>query len=325
MARIASLGLATQDIYLIDRDDFVGADIAGSSIFGHLVIGSQVDIDRVHFAVGGGGTNSATTFARYGHESILISSISRDISGEAVTSCLDRENIASSYLEFDRSGTACSVILLDAKTTQHTTLSFRGTKRRFSHLSPDSLLAISPDWLYASSLGGDMRTLLRFFEQAHLVGAKVMFNPGLDEMAEIPKLIGLLDDVDVLLVNKQEAAKIVPGVLLTELLVRLARYCPTVIITDGEMGAIATDHSVIYRLSVYEQVKARDGTGVGDAFGSGFLASLASGDNFEEALQFASANAASVIRSYGPKAGILNGTEPLHPMPIQTVTDIKLD
>ena len=162
-----------------------------------------------------------------------------------------------------------------------------------------------------------MRTLLRFFEQAHLVGAKVMFNPGLDEMAEIPKLIGLLDDVDVLLVNKQEAAKIVPGVLLTELLVRLARYCPTVIITDGEMGAIATDHSAIYRLSVYEQVKARDGTGVGDAFGSGFLASLASGDSFEEALQFASANAASVIRSYGPKAGILNGTEPLHPMPME--------
>lgn len=325
MARIASLGLATQDLYLIDRDDFAGANIAGNSIFSQLIIGSEVDIDRVHFAVGGGGTNSAVAFARYGHESILLSRISHDTSGEAILSCLDCENVASSYLEFDRGGTACSVVLLDAKTTQHTKLSFRGSKHDFSHLSPDMLSAISPDWLYASSLGGDMRTLLRFFEQAHQLGIKVMFNPGPDEMHEIPKLIGLLDDVDVLLVNKSEAAKIVPGVLLTELLVRLARYCSTVIITDGEMGAIATDHSAIYRLSVYEQTKARDRTGVGDAFGAGFLASLAGGDSFEEALQFASANAASVIRNYGPKVGLLTGTEPLHPMPIQTVTDIKLN
>lgn len=324
MARIASLGLATQDIYLIDRDDFVGADIAGNSIFSQLVIGSDVDIDRVHFAVGGGGTNAATTFARCGHESVLLSAISHDASGEAVLACLDRENIDSSQVIYSRAGTACSVILLDAKTAKHTTLAFRGSKQRFSGLDPNVLKILQPDWLYASSLDGDMHTLLRFFIAAHSLGIKVMFNPGPAELREVPKLIGLLEDVDILLVNKAEAAQIVPGVLLTELLVRLAHYCQTVIITDGEMGSIATDHAEIYRLSVYEQFKARDHTGAGDAFGSGFLASLASGKSFKNALQFAAANAAMVVRSYGPKTGILTGTESLHPMPIQAITDIKI-
>ena len=64
----------------------------------------------------------------------------------------------------------------------------------------------------------------------------------------------------------------------------------------------------------------RDATGAGDAFGSGFLAKLADGAEFVDALQFASANAASVVQKYGASTGILTGSEDLHPMPIQQLT-----
>ena len=90
MARIACLGAALQDICLIDRDDFVDADIAGNSIFSQLVIGTKVDIDRVSYGVGGGGVNTAVSFARYGHETVLLSCIARDSAGEAVISRLVR-------------------------------------------------------------------------------------------------------------------------------------------------------------------------------------------------------------------------------------------
>ena len=43
-----------------------------------------------------------------------------------------------------------------------------------------------------------------------------------------------------------------------------------------------------YRLGVYEQVKRRDQTGAGDAFGAGFLAGLADGAEFDAALGYAS-------------------------------------
>lgn len=324
MARIVSLGSALEDIYLIDRDDFTGAKIAGNSIFADLVIGAKVDIDRVRYEVGGGGTNSAVSFARYGHEVIYLGSLTRDVAGEAVLRCLDDENIDSSYINYIRGGTGCSIILLDAKKGERTILTHRGASGNFAHLDSNDLELINPDWLYVTSLRGNMYKLLEFFEKAHQLGIKVMFNPGEMELAELPKLLGLLQDVDVLLVNKREASRIVPGVLLTELLVHLAHYCSTVIITDGEMGSIATNHTETWRLGVYEQVRTRDATGAGDAFGAGFLAKLADQRPFVEALQFGAANAASVVQKYGAKTGILAGDENLHPMPMQRINDLVL-
>lgn len=322
MARIVSLGSALQDIYLIDRDDFAGSKVAGNSIFGELAIGTKVDIDRASYEVGGGGTNSAVSFARYGHEVIYMGSLSRDPAGEAVLACLDDENIDSSYVEFVRGGTGCSVILLDVKKGERTILTHRGAAGKFDGLNADDLELINPDWIYVTSLRGDMYKLLEFFEKAHQLGIKVMFNPGECELEQLPKLVGLLSDVDVLLVNKREAAQIVPGVVLSELLARLANYCQAVIITDGAMGSIATNHEEVWRLGVYEQVRMRDATGAGDAFGAGFLAKYADGAKFVDALQFGAANAASVVQKYGAKAGILTSDAKLHPMVMQKIEDL---
>ena len=108
-----------------------------------------------------------------------------------------------------------------------------------------------------------------------------------------------------------------PGVVLTELVYRLRHYAPMVIITDGSMGGVATDGKHTYRFGIYEDVKMKDATGAGDSFGSGFLASIASGRKFREALIFASANSTAVVSKIGGNTGALDGTEKLHPMPIQ--------
>ena len=322
MSRIVTLGAATQDIYLLDRDDFAGVELSQElSIFGEMQVGDKIDIDHVHFGVGGGGTNSATTFARFGHETIFIGSLGRDASGDAVLECLDRENIDNSYINYVDTHTDCSVVLLDVRNAERTILAYRGASKYSTALDPDDLESIQPDWLYATGLRGDMHKLLHFFEKAHEVGAKVMFNPGPEELKENTKLIGLLELTDVLLVNKEEAAQIVPGTILTELTTRLHNYCPIVLITDGIMGAIATNGKETYRLSVYEQERVRDRTGAGDAFGSGFLAKYADGAKFKEALLYAAANASKVTQHYGAKQGIMTGTEVLHPMTIQEVKE----
>lgn len=320
MARIATIGGAFQDIFLIDHDDLTPVDIAGQSIFGQLKVGSKVTIDKIQYDVGGGGTNTAVCFARCGHETIFIGCIGRDVAGEAILACLDAEGIDNSYVETVRGQTGCSVVLLDAKSGERTILTHPGSAKKSSKLNPQDLMRIQPDWVYVSSLhDGDMDKLLELFETAHGIGAKIMYNPGTLELKQTAKLIGLLDEVDVLLVNKSEAAQIVPGVLLTELLEKLKHYCPVVLITDGMMGAIATDGYDTYRLGVYEQVRVRDCTGAGDAFGAGFLAKWADGVSFRSALEFAAANASSVVSQYGAKAGLLYGDEELHPMPIQKI------
>lgn len=324
MARIVSLGSALQDIYLIDRDDFGSIEFGNVSMFKNLEIGSKYDIEKLSFFIGGGGTNSAVTFARHGHEAVYFGNLGHDPAGEAVLKTLDEEGIDTSFISFPPRGkTGCSIILLDSKTGERTVLTFRGASARFDNLNEDDLALVQPDWLYVTTLRGDMGTLLRFFEKAKSLGAKIMFNPGVLELANPKQVLGLLQDVDVLLVNKHEASQLVGGSLLEELLNRLKNYCETVIITAGAMGGIATtktpEGNKTYRFGIYEDVKIKDTTGAGDAFGSGFLAAFANGDSFRSSLIFGSANSTSVVQHRGAKNGILGANVDLHPMPIQLI------
>lgn len=318
MARIVSLGSALQDIYLIDHDDLVATNIGDASIFGKVLVGSKVDIDKLSYEVGGGGVNSAITFARHGHEAIFLGNVARDPAGAAIIKALDREGVDTSYINFlERKTTGTSVVLLDTKSGERTILTCRGASEQFGNFSEGDLDLAQPDWLYVTTLRGDMDTLTRFFKKAHAMDVKIMFNPGVKELENAKELIGLLKYVDVLNVNKSEAAKIVPGATLVELLYRLSSYVETVIITDGAMGGIAGNGAEVYRFGIYEDRKVKDATGAGDAFGSGFLAHLAAGKSFKSSLIFASANSTAVVSKLGANKGILTGSEPLHPMPMQ--------
>lgn len=320
MARIVSLGSALQDVYLIDHDDLVPTNIGDSAIFGKVIVGSKVDIDRISYEIGGGGVNSAICFSRHGHEAVLLSNISRDPAGMAIIKNLDRECVDTSYLNFlTRKTTGTSVVLLDSKSGERTILTCRGASEQFGNFETSDLDTINPDWIYVTTLRGDMETLEKFFKYAKKNGIRVMYNPGIRELEKKTELARLLKYVDVLLVNKSEASMIVPGVTLAELLYHLNNYVQIAIITDGAMGGIAGNGEKVYRFGIYEDTPVKDATGAGDAFGSGFLAHLSSGYSFRDSLIFASANSTAVVSKLGANKGLLYGQESLHPMPIQEI------
>ncbi len=328
MARIATLGSALQDLYLIDRDDFAKTEVysvrscASESLFGELKIGSKVDIDKISYEVGGGGTNSAVAFARHGHNVVYFGNIGRDAAGEAVLACLDEEGIDSGFvLVAPRKNTGSSVILLDSVSGERTILTCRGASAKFDNLDSTDLERVAPDYLYVTTLHGDFKTAEAFMKTAKSMHIKVALNPGKKELEDKTRLTKLLEYVDILIVNKVEAAQLVPGSILVELCSRLHNYVETVIITDGNMGGIATDGVETYRFGMYEDVPVKDTTGAGDAFGAGFVAHLASGKSFHDSLVFASANATSVVAQFGAKRGLLSGRERLHQMPIQKVAE----
>ena len=316
MARIVSVGAALQDVYLIDHDDF-GTNKRG--YFNQIELGTKVDIDKIKFSTGGGATNAATTFARYGHESIFMGCISNDPAGAAIMSSFDDEGIDNSYVTYiSNIHTGYSVILL-APSGERTILTCRGASAKFDAINPNDLDLIQPDWVYVTTFRGNMNMLDQLFTKAHSIGAKIMFNPGNLELDHQRKLLGLLSDVDVLIVNKNEAKKIVQGTMLSEIVARIKNYVPAAIVTDGNQGAIASDSNETYRIGLYEDVSIKDSTGAGDAFGSGFLAAYSGGRSFKESLVFASANSTSVVQKIGSKAGIINKNVKLHDMPIQEI------
>ena len=91
MARVAILGAALQDLYLIDRDDLTPLEIGDTAIYGKIAVGSKIDIDRIKYDVGGGGLNVAISLSRFGHDTILLSNIGEDVAGDAIMRKLDAE------------------------------------------------------------------------------------------------------------------------------------------------------------------------------------------------------------------------------------------
>ncbi|HET8884329.1 MAG TPA: PfkB family carbohydrate kinase, partial [Candidatus Saccharimonadales bacterium] len=148
------------------------------------------------------------------------------------------------------------------------------------------------------------------------LGTKIMFNPGKGELLQSSKLKALLEDVDVLLVNRQEMQTIVEGSELEELVRHAMHYVPTAIISDGPNGVMASDGKTIIRAGMYEDVPVIDRTGAGDAFGSGFLSQWAQGKSLKQSIIFASANSTSVVTKIGAKIGILETNAKLHEMPL---------
>lgn len=317
MAKIVSLGSALQDIYLIDHDDLVPTEIGETAILGKVLVGSKVDIDRISYETGGGGLNSSIAFARCGHQAVFLGNVAHDPAGEAIAKKLSREGVDASHMEsLERCTTGTSIILLDSKSGERTILTCRGASVRFENLSERVLDEVEPDWLYVTTLRGDMETLKRFFRHAEKNNIKIMFNPGVKELEKPEELMKLLKYVSILNLNKEEAAKLVSGSSLTELLHNLRNYVNTVIITDGPRGGIAANEERAYQFGIYEDRKVKDATGAGDAFGSGFLASIAAGKSFKHALIFASANSTSVVSCLGANKGILTGNEELHEIPM---------
>lgn len=315
-ASIVAIGAAVQDVFLSHSDEFRPVtDKSAHETFMKLELGAKADVNNITFSTGGGATNAAVTFARQGLHAQFMGTIGHDPAGQAVLDDLDNEGVDTRGVTYsDRYKTGYSVLLL-APSGERTILTYRGASTHYDAKN-FNLSDVDADWLYVSSMAGSMEALDKIFHQAKARGMKIMFNPGKGELSQTTKLKALLEDVDVLSVNREEMQTIVEGSELEELARHALHYVPVAIVSDGPNGVVATDGKTIVRAGMYEDVKVIDRTGAGDAFGSGFLSQWAQGKSLKDAIVFASANSTSVVTKIGAKAGILHQNPKLHDMPL---------
>jgi len=316
MVKILSIGAAVQDVFMSHSDEFKPVtDKPAHEVFLKLDLGAKADVNNINFSTGGGATNASVTFARQGLEAQFMGAIGHDPAGNSVLDDLDKEGVDTSKISFsDKYKTGYSVLLL-APTGERTILTYRGASTHYD-IKHFDLRDTNADWLYISSMAGNVDVLDKIFRQANQLKMKIFFNPGKDELRQPSKLKGLLEDVEILSVNREEAQQIVDGESLEELTRKLLNYVPVVIISDGPNGVMASDGKTIVRAGMYEDVKVIDRTGAGDAFGSGFLSQWALGKSLKDSIVFASANSTSVVTKIGAKAGILHKGVTLHAMPL---------
>ena len=315
--KIISVGAAVQDVFMSQSDEF--KPVTDKSLHEQVMqleMGGKADVNKIDFSTGGGATNASVTFARAGLHAIFMGTIAHDPAGQAVIDDLDVENVDTSHVSYsEKFHTGYSMLLL-APNGERSILTYRGASTHYDIHNFD-LSGIDADWLYVSSIAGQMTVLSKLFHQAKENGMKVFFNPGKGELAHKEALKGLLHDVDVLSVNKEEMQQIVHGETSAELVRHGLALVDTLIVSDGPRGVTASDGKTIVKAGMYKDVKVVDRTGAGDAFGSGFLSQWSTGASLVDSIVYGSANSTSVVTHIGAKKGILHQGAQLHSMPLQ--------
>lgn len=300
-------GSSSQDVYLRNIDDLTPVCANPEDCFYNVHLGDKIYVNKVDFRTGGGASNAAVTFARQGQTVFYMGLLGCDPAASACVADLSREGISTKYVSYTkRHNTDYSTLLL-APNGERSILTYRGCG---SNIQPQhfdlSKIKESVDWLYLTSMVGHFDILKQIMEQASERSIKIAFNPGGAELSQPDKLKPLLKYVHILSVNKQEAQQLVSGDTLEELLAKLIKYCPVVLITDGVHGSVGADPKGAVQAGIYHPDRQSiDRTGAGDAFCSGFTLQYAMGKSLQESIKYASANSASVIMKIGAKTGVL--------------------
>lgn len=313
--KILAIGKGTQDVFL--HSDEFNPHKQGKKIYTEIPLGIKMEVEEVTFSTGGNATNVAVTFARQGLHSQYMWTLGDDPVSSIILDAMDKEGVDTRYVvQRSKYGSGYSLILI-ATNGERTIMNHRGVSTDKSGVGLNFDAIASADWIYPTSLAnGGLELLDKIIHAAKKGGAKVMLNPAGPELAEPDKLRTMLEDVDVLCMNKEEMQLLVHGTTLEELVRHGLNLCPVVIVSDGPNGVVASDGKTIIRAGMYEDVPVVDRTGAGDAFASGFLSQWAQGKSLKESIVFASANSTNVVTMVGAKAGILHKGVRLHDMPL---------
>lgn len=305
---VISIGSATQDVVLsadgfkiIENADFnIGKGIC-------LPFGSKVQIRKIVFSSGGGGTNAAVSFARQGLKTACIGVIGSDPNGSAILDELRREGVDGKYFQIHHDDiTAYSVILVGAD-GERTILSYKGEG---IHWDVDAIPweCLQTKWLYVNSLGGHLDVLERVVKVAGGQGIHLATNPGPKELElGLDRLGPLWKHFDIVGMNQEEAA-LLTGIAYDkseEIFKAMDKAIGGIfIMTKGQGGVMVSDGRNLYIAGIPNK-EVVERTGSGDAFHSAFLAEFIRSGSIEKAVQLGTANATSVVMCYGAKEGIL--------------------
>ncbi|MFH1209964.1 MAG: carbohydrate kinase family protein [archaeon] len=272
-----------------------------------LPLGSKILVEDIKLYTGGGSTNVSVALSRLGLKTASICKIGGDENSHIIVKELKKEKVTP-YIVRDKGKTGLAVIL-DAIGKDRTVLFYQGVnnKLRYSEIKKPWL---KTKWFYFSSMVDESyKTLEKLSDYAKKNNIKILFNPS----TYLAKkgyhfLKKVISNTEILILNREEASLIADKKNVNEMLETIHNYgVKIVVITDGENGNWAYDgyNSKHYRLEAGHP-NVIETTGAGDAFASGFLASIIKKNDIELGLKVGRANAESVIQYYGAKNILLS-------------------
>ncbi|MGD8238664.1 MAG: carbohydrate kinase family protein [Armatimonadota bacterium] len=329
MHDIVTIGTATQDVFLTVGSATV-LQLAEPDVeqrFLAFEYPAKIDVGDILVDTGGGATNTAITFARFGLKTAFFGKLGDDEPGRQVIRRLEQEGIDCSLaVTTGEHHTGFSVILTSFE-GDRTILVHRGANNQLRGEDIDWDRLEQTRWVYISSLGGSSSEWLdeiAHFAEEH--GISAVMNPGSHQIRQgVDAMCNILGTLEVLFLNRREAA-LMTGVGAAETVVdadepgfdreewaaslqptfeRLKQCGPkAIVISDGANGSCAYDGTTLWSMPALP-AEVTSTVGAGDAYCAAFVAVLVKGGDVPRAMQIGTANAAAAISQVGAKSGIL--------------------
>ncbi len=263
--------------------------------------GTKIETKNLSLYSGGGATNTSVGFARRSLKTAIMASIGTDDFGREIKAELQKEKVNTRHIfETKNYRTAFSVILTGFG--DRIILVYRGATRHLTEHKAINFSALAQaKWIYLSSLHAPPGTTKKIIAEAKKKRTLIAFNPG---KSELKKRLKGINGINVLFVNEEEAAQITGNKKTRRNLKALSKIAKITVITKSARGAEAFDGKRFYSTKS-KKVNAKDTTGAGDAFNSGFLSEIIKGRGINAALHEGIENSCSVIKYLGAKNKLL--------------------
>ena len=298
-------------------DVFVDTDVAEKNKKISYPVGSKILINELREDIGGGGTNTAVAFSRFGLKTGFIGKIGKDNSGKSIINMLEKEKITFLGKAERHEKTGYSIIL-DSREHNRTILTYKAINNNISWKDIKKHLRDikKKKYIYFTSLLGEsFKTQIKLSRIAKTNSIKIIFNPSdyLIRHANKNKLYEVLKNTHILIFNKQEAE-----MLCRKYHMKIPKKNPELVRVVSELGPniiVITDKN--NKIWAYDKqnnktaglkphkIKVKERTGAGDAFGAGFAAGIITGKGIEKSLELGLKESESVLRYFGAKNKLL--------------------
>ncbi len=337
--KVLTIGGATKDLFLHYKYPESLLICSDQDNYTKLQAGKKIEIDKVHEALGGGGTNTATSFSRLDLNTTVLCKVGHDATGLYILNQIQQTNIDAQSVVIDKDTTTAESFILPSCNQDSTLLVYRGvnTQLNDNDIPYDKLKEYTQ--IYISSLSGSAAHLIEPTAAAakkHNVSLAV--NPGMAQLCEDSQaLINALPNIDTFILNACEAEEFLCTLEKTNkvdtyktipdgpqlfrdnsfnirgyfklLLSKLNQNDPTVVVTNGSEGVYVAHSDTIYFHPSITDKTIISTVGAGDAFGSCFVASRMHGHSIEQAMAQGILNSVSVLQYESTQEGLLTEDE----------------
>lgn len=321
MSKVLCIGSACKDIFFPTNEGTV-AETPEDLLSQRKItfeLGAKYQINQRHESLGGCAANVAAGLARLGIKTACAASVGGDVEGIWIREEMKKNKVDLDFMKVQKEKRSdLSAIIVDKESSDRTIFSNKNSSGDLD-LSADKVK--EAQWFFIGDIHGKWEEQLEgIIQLAKDENKKIAFNPREsnihDDPAEVIQAISLCE---IVFLNKDETLEVVsrmekdiPKEKLNDekfLLEKIKSLQPTVaVITDGKRGAwVALRDKFFFAPGL--PVEAKDTTGAGDSFSSGFLSAYILGKSPEECLKWGTANSASVVERFGAIAGLLNQEE----------------